>query len=189
MRSPLGNAHREENIKAQSRQGNPSKPSIKLHGQNGEHQGHLNQGGHDAVQRIGDERLNAAHAALNVTRHAARLTGQVKSQAQRMQMLKGFKCNAARCTLRGFGKYQFSQFAKRRGHEPECAIAHQQCRWHHQDLRWIAGLKTHGIDQSFKQDWHTHIGQFGAYHEGQSSRHAPLVGHQVGKQSFKSFAV
>ena len=113
MRAPLRNAHREENIKTQCSQCDPSKPSVKLNSQNGEHQRHLNQGGHNAVKRIRNQRFNAAHTAFNVACHAARLAGQMETQTQGVQMLKGFKRNGARCALRGFGKDQFAQFGKR----------------------------------------------------------------------------
>ena len=80
VRAPFSDAYRKENIQTECRQSDPSKPSIKLDGQNAEHQGHLNQGGHNAVQRIRNERLNAAHAALDVAGHAARLACQMKAQ-------------------------------------------------------------------------------------------------------------
>ena len=90
MCTPLCYLHREENVKAQRCQGDPCKPRIKLDRQNGQDQGHLNEGGHDAVQRVRNERLNTAHAALDVARHASGLAGQMETQAQGVQVLKGF---------------------------------------------------------------------------------------------------
>ena len=189
MCAPLCDAHCEEDVKTQCGQCDPSKPSIKLDSQNGEHQRHFNQGRHNAVKRIRNQRFNAAHTAFNVACHPARLAGQMETQTQGMQMLEGFKRNGARCALRGFGKNQFTQFGEGRGHEAKRAIAQQQSHRHHQNLCGVIGLEAHGIDQVFEQQGHTDIGQFGAHHEQQCRGHSPFVGEQIGQQSFQGSAV
>ena len=78
--APFGHANGEENIKHQGCQRDACKPSVELDGQNGQHQAHLNQGRDDAVKRIGNQRLDAAHASLDVARHAAGLPRQMKAQ-------------------------------------------------------------------------------------------------------------
>jgi hypothetical protein len=95
--APLRHGDREADIEHQRCQRDDGKPDVETHGQNAQHQRHFNQRGQDGVERIRDQRLGAAHAALDVARHAAGLALQMKAQAQRMQMLEGRQRNRARC--------------------------------------------------------------------------------------------
>jgi hypothetical protein len=80
-----------------------------------DNQQHFDQRRHDAEQRIRDQRLDAAHAALDVARHAAGLPLQVKAQRQRMQVPEGLQRDMARGALRGLGEHQFTQLGEKRG--------------------------------------------------------------------------
>jgi hypothetical protein len=66
-------------------------------------------------QRKRDQRLDAAHTAFDIARHAAGLPLQVKPQAQGVQVFERLQRNGARRTLRGLGKHQFAQFIEQRG--------------------------------------------------------------------------
>ena len=110
--APLGHQHGVGDVQRQRGDGNARKPHVKLHRQNGQHQRHLDQRGHNGIQRIRDQRFDTAYPALNVARHAAGLPLQVKAQAQGVQVLKRFQRNGARRALRGLGKHQLAQLGK-----------------------------------------------------------------------------
>ena len=110
--SPLRHCHSEINIQTQSAQSDDGVPLVKLYTQDTQHQQHLDQGRHDAVERIGNQRLNAAHTSFNVTAHTTGLTLEVKTQTQFVQMLEGLQGNGASSTLCGFGKNQFTQLGE-----------------------------------------------------------------------------
>ena len=112
LRAPFGHGHREGDVKNQRNDGDAGKPDVEFDSQQAEHQRHLDQRGNDAVERIGDERMHAARAALDVARHAAGLAFQVKAQAQRMQVFKDFQRNTARRALGGLGKHQLAQLGE-----------------------------------------------------------------------------
>jgi hypothetical protein len=68
--------------------------------------------GHDAVERVRDQRMHPARAALDVARHAAGLALQVKAQAQRVQVAEHLQRDPARRALGGLGEDQLAQFVK-----------------------------------------------------------------------------
>ena len=105
--APLGDGDREIDIGRQGNEGDDGVPLVKFQTQDGEDQHHFNQSGDDAVERIGNQRFNATHTALDVPAHAAGLPLEVKAQTESMQMLKGFQSDAFGRTLGGFGKHQF----------------------------------------------------------------------------------
>ena len=72
--TPLGYCDGEIDIQTQCAQSDDGIPLVKLNSQDAQYQQHLNQGRHDAVERIGNQRLNAAHTSFNVTAHATGLT-------------------------------------------------------------------------------------------------------------------
>ena len=119
LRAPLGHRDREDDVQHQRRQRDPGEPGVELHGQDGQHQRHLDQRRHDAVERIRDQRLDAAHAALDVARHAAGLALQVEAQRQRMQVPEGLQRDAARRALRGLGEHQLAQLGEQRRRQPQ----------------------------------------------------------------------
>jgi hypothetical protein len=84
------------------------------------------------VERIRDQRLDAAHAALDVAGHAAGLALQVEAQRQRMQVLEGLQRDGAGGALGGLGEHQLAQFGEQRRRQPQQAVAHQQRHRHHQ---------------------------------------------------------
>ena len=182
LRSPLGHCHGESDVKHQRNDGDAGKPDVELHSQQAEHQRHLDQRGNDAVERIRNERVHAARAAFDIARHAAGLALQVKTQAQRMQVLKDFQRDTPRRALGGLGKHQLAQLGEQRGRKSQQAIGQQQRHRHHQHRLHVAGLETHGIDQVFEQQRHADIGHLGAHHESQRCDNAPLVGPQVRKK-------
>ena len=182
LRAPFGHGHREGDVENQRNDGDAGKPDVEFDGQQAEHQRDLDQRGNDAVERIGDERMHAARAALDVARHAAGLAFQVKAQAQRMQVFKDFQRNTARRALGGLGKHQLAQLGEQRGGQAQQAIGQQQRHRHHQHGLHVAGLETHGVDQVFEQQRHADIGHLGAHHESQRCDNAPLVGPEVRKK-------
>jgi len=186
---PLGDAHREEDVERQRGHRDPGKPGIELDGQNGQHQTHFDQRGHDAVERIRNQRLDAAHAALDVACHAAGLARQMKAQAQGMQVLKGLQCNGAGRALRGLGEHQLAQFGESRSRQSQAAIGQQKSHRHHQQGARIAWLQAHGVDQFLEQHGHAHIGQFGPHHESQRQQHAPLVFPEVRQKPLQGVPV
>ena len=130
--------------------------------------------------------MHRAGATLDVTRHAASLAFQVKTQAQGVQMAKHLHRNAARGALGGLGKNQLTQLGKQRGRQAQQPVRHQQTQRHDQQgLGAHALVGIHRVDQLFQQQRHAHIGQFGAHHEGQRRDHAPLVLPQVRKQALQ----
>ena len=86
LRAPLGHRDGEGDVKRQRGNGDPGKPHIEFHGQQREHQRHLDQRGDDAVKRVADQRMHAACAAFDIARHATGLALQVKAQTHGMQM-------------------------------------------------------------------------------------------------------
>ena len=183
--APLGHQHGVDDVQHQRGECDPGKPGVKLHGQHAQHQNHFNERGEHIEQRERDQRLDAAHPALDVARHATRLPLQVKAQAQRVQVLKGLQRNRARRPLRGLGKDQLAQLVEHGSGQAQRAVGHQQAHGHDQHGGRIARLEAHGIDQGLEQQGHAHVGQLGGHHEGDGSHHAPLVLPQVGQQALQ----
>ena len=113
--APLGHADGEADVEHQRKHRDTGKPNVKLDRQEREHQPHLDQRGHDAVERIRHQRMHRARAALNVARHATGLAVQVKTQAHGVQVAKHAQRDAARRALGGLRKHQIAQFGKQRG--------------------------------------------------------------------------
>ena len=110
--APLGHRHGEDDVDHQRGQRDPGEGRVELDRQDTQHQAHLDQGGQDAVERVRNERLHTARAALDVARHAAGLALQVEAQAQRVQMLEDLQGDAARCALGGLGEDQLTQLGE-----------------------------------------------------------------------------
>ncbi|KAF1053159.1 MAG: hypothetical protein GAK34_01080 [Delftia tsuruhatensis] len=182
-RAPLGHRDRERDVEHQRRQRDCREPDVEAQRQDAQHQRHLDEGGQDAVERIRDQRLGAAHATLDVARHAAGLSLQVKAQAQRMQVLEGGQRNRARGTLRGLGKDQVAQLGEQRTGKAQQPVGQQQGHGHDEHRAGIAGLQIQRIDQVLQQHRHAHVGELGPDHEAQRRQHAPLVLPQVGQQA------
>ena len=163
--TPLGHIDGEKNITHQCCQSDERKPHIKCPAQDGQHQHHLDQGGDDAVERIRDQRLDAAHTALNVARHATGLPLQVKTQAQAVQMLEGLQSDLTGRTLGGLGKHQLAQFGESRHRQPQHTIDHQQRHRNHQQGLGLGWVGRHRVDQVLEQNRHAHIRQLGPDHE------------------------
>jgi hypothetical protein len=134
------------------------------------------------VGTIRDQRLDAAHAALDVARHAAGLALKVEAQAEGVQVPEGFQRDAARRALGGLGEHQFAQLGEQGCGQAQQAVAHQQGDRHHQHRRGIAGLERHGVDQVLEQQRHADVGQLGADHESERGQHPPFVLPEIGKQ-------
>jgi len=192
--APFGHGHGERDVEHQRDDGDPGKPDIELHRQQGQHQRDLDQRGDDAVERIRDQRMHAARAAFDVARHAAGLALQVKAQAQCVQMPEHFQRDAAGSAFGGLGEDQFAQLGKQRGGQAQQPVGDDQRHRHHQHRlqhcrgaldRVAPAVRAHGVDQCLEQQGHAHIGHLGGHHEGQRREHAPLVLPQVGEQAFE----
>ncbi|EWS63580.1 hypothetical protein Y695_03186 [Hydrogenophaga sp. T4] len=99
--APFGHRHGEGHIEHQRHQRDPHITHVELGAQQREHHDHFDQRREDAVERIRDERLHAARAALDVARHAAGLALQVEAQAERVQVPEHLQRDAARGALGG----------------------------------------------------------------------------------------
>jgi hypothetical protein len=130
--APLRDFDREKHVDHQSAQRGPHVPHLELDPQQEEHQGHLDERGKDAVQRVGNERLHPARAAVDVTRHAAGLAFQMETQAQLVQVAEHLQRNAARGPLGGLGENKFTQFSEQAGGKPQQSVGQQQPHRHHQ---------------------------------------------------------
>ena len=180
--APLRHPHRVGHIQHQRAQGDDGKPHVKPTAQNGQHQQHLDEGGHQIEQRERHHGFNAAHAALNVARHAAGLALQVKAQAQAVQVLKRLQRNGACGAMRGLGKHQFAQLVEQRVSKAQQPIGQDQTHRHHQQRRGAARRQGHGVHQLFEQQRHPHRGEFGPHHEGDGGQHPALVLPQIRQQ-------
>ena len=81
VRPPLRDFNGEGDVQSECNEGDDCKPSVVTVRQNREHQDHLDQGGHDAVQRVGNQGLNRTNTSLDISGHSPRLSLQVKPQA------------------------------------------------------------------------------------------------------------
>ncbi|MPM30571.1 hypothetical protein SDC9_77121 [bioreactor metagenome] len=144
-RAPFRHTDREAYVQHQRHHGDPEEPRIEAHGQNAQHQRHFDKGGQDAVERIGNQRFHALHAALDVARHAAGLAFQMKAQAQAMQVFKRRQRDAARRALRGLGEHQLAQFGEQRRGQAQQPVGQQQPHRHDEDRRRITGLDRQRI--------------------------------------------
>ncbi|MNV61264.1 hypothetical protein D3C71_1537650 [compost metagenome] len=187
--APLRDRDREGDVDHQRHDGDECKPDVELDSQDAQHQHQLDEGGHDAVERIGDERLDAFDAAFDIARHAASLALQVKAQAHAMQVLEGLQGDGARRALRGLGKHQLTQLAEHRSQQPQAAIGQQQANRHHQQRLRTARLNAKRIHHVLEQHRHAHVRDLGTYHQQQCSHHAPFVGPQIGQQALEGFSI
>ena len=180
--APLGHGKGEGDVERQGGQGDPGEPGVELVGQQAQHQRHLDQRRHDAVERVRDQRLHGAGAALDVAGHAAGLALEVETQAQIMQVPKHLQRDRAGGALGRLGESQLAQFGEQRGREAQRAIGHQQPQRHHQQARRRPRLDRQIVDQRFQQQRYADIAQLGAEHESQRERDPPAVTPQVGQQ-------
>ena len=181
--APLRQLDGEGDVGEQRHGRDGGKAPVKGERQNAQHQQHFDQRGQDAVERVRDQRFGAAHAALDVARHAAGLALQVEAQAQGMQVAERGQGDRTRRTLRGLGEHQIAQLGEQRGGKAQRAVGQQQARRHHQQRAGIAGAHAQGIDQLLEQQRHADVRQLGAHHEQQRGQHAPFVLPQVGQQT------
>ena len=77
-----------------------------------QHQQDLNDGGQDAVERIGHEGRNAPRAAFDIAGQTTGLTVQVKAQTERMQMPEHLERDCADRALGHLGKDVFPQLGE-----------------------------------------------------------------------------
>ena len=113
--SPLSDHDGERDVQHECSQRNEHVAGVEGGAQNHEHKRHLYEGGDDAVKRVRNERLHAARTPLNVARHATRLSRQVKTQAQAVQVFENLQGDMACRPFRCLGKHQFAGFGKQGG--------------------------------------------------------------------------
>ena len=182
LRAPVGHADREDDVDDQRDDGDPGEPGVEFHREQAQHQRHFDQCREDAVQRIRDQRMHAACAALDVARHAAGLPLEVEAQAQAVQMAEHLQRDAARRALGRLREDQLAQLGEQRGRQPQQPIGEQQAEWNDEHRARIAGLERQVVDQRLQQQRHADIGQLGADHERQRQHHAPAVVPQIRQQ-------
>ena len=186
LRAPLGHGDGKDDVDGKCRHRDEREGGVELDRQQGEHEPHFHQRGHDAVERIRDERLHATRAALDVARHAPRLAFEVKAQAQRMQVLEHLQRNAARRAFGGLGEDQLARLGEKRGRQAQRAVGHQQPDGHHQHGAWVGRRNGERVDQFLEQQGHAHIGHLGGNQEAEGEHHARFVGPEIGQQPGQS---
>ncbi len=182
VRAPFGHHHREDDIGEQRAAGDRGEPDVVVQQEEAHHQRHLDQRRQDAVQRIRDQRLDAARAPFDVAAHAAGLAVQMKAQRQAVQMAEHLQRNLAHRALRDLGEQDLAQFGKQRGRQPQQAVGDDQPGRHCQQRARIAWGDVHRIDQPLHQHRHAEVGRLGGHQAGERQHHAPLVMPQIGKQ-------
>ncbi len=133
--------------------------------------------------------LDAARAALDVARHAARLPLQMKAQRQRVEMAEHLQRKLAHRALGHFRKEDLAQLAEKRSGEPHERIGdHQQpdAAEQHDGRRMLdapeRGQVLHRsevVDDVLHHDRHAQVRDFRADQAAERQHDAPLVGREV----------
>ena len=82
--APLCHTNGEDDVEHQGCERDACKPHVKLHRQDTQDQGHLNQRRYHAIERVRNERFDTSHTALDIARQSSRLPIQMESQTQTM---------------------------------------------------------------------------------------------------------
>ena len=143
--------------------------------------------------------VNAARAAFDIARHAARLPVEMKPQRQRMQMAEHLQRELPHRAFGHLRKQDFAQLGEKRGGQPHDRIRHHQQAdaTHQHDARANRARVRARSDAAPKLRLSTiffitigtpRLATFAPIRQRQRERDAPLIGGQVGQQRAGSSA-
>ncbi len=121
--APFGNRHGRDDVEHHHPHGNQRKYPVELHQQDSAHQEDFQKRGQNAKQQIIDDGRYAHTAAVYVTRNAAGLPLQMKTQRQVVQMPERFDADLADDALGDLGKDHVSQIGKQSRGQAQQAVS------------------------------------------------------------------
>ena len=179
--APLSHRDGEPDVQAHRDQGHQRKPPVKVGEQHRRHQQEFKNHRDDREQHVGEQRRDAARAALDVARHAAGLPVQMDTQRQGMQVAKHAKGNAPDRPLGHAHEHHVAQFGTQGRGEAQHAIGDQQHhRHHHQGLCCLGQLRGERIHHPLEHQRHADIGELGHDQQSECDRHATAKFQQIG---------
>ena len=120
--APFGHGHREADVDEQRAEGDRREPAVELGRQQDDHHRDLDQRRQDVVDRVVEQRLDRARAALDVARDAAGLALEVEAQAELQQVLEGLERDAPRDPRRDRIEEELAQLGEQRDRDAQRAV-------------------------------------------------------------------
>ncbi len=146
--APLGHGHREGDVEDERAEGDRREPAVELGREQDDDERDLDQRRQDVVDRVVQQRLDRARAALDVARDAAGLALEVKAQAQRQQVLERLERDAPGDPRRDRIEQEFAQLGEERDRDAQRAVGEQDRDRNDQRGARVVGLDRQGVDQS-----------------------------------------
>ena len=171
VRAPFGDPDGERDVDHDRTESHRHEAPVEARKKHDCHQRELEHDRDDREQHVGEQRRDAARAALDVARDAAGLAFEMKAQRERVQMAKDVERDAPHRPLRDAHEHEVAQLGEKRGGKPQQPVGGEQ-RERQREHR-LGGRER--VDDFLQHERHADVGELRGHQEHERDHDAPLV--------------